>query len=86
MHPSIAHTNFADRDENVAALRIVRYEPTFAPPLDVARDTARKVLAEARALDLDVATIGEVYGQRAALQESLRQVMAALDAEEGRHA
>ncbi|MFI6248970.1 hypothetical protein [Streptomyces sp. NPDC051016] len=86
MRTSIAHTNIPDRDESAAALRLVSARPEYVPPLDVARDMARTILAEANALDLDVATIGEVYGQRSALQESLRQVLGALDAEDGRHA
>jgi hypothetical protein len=86
MHTSIAHTTVADRDEGAAALRLVDTPPTFAPPLDIARDNGRHVLAEAVALDLNVATVGEVYGSHGDLMESLRQVLAALDAEDGRHA
>lgn len=86
MRSSIAHTNFADRDESAAALRIVSAGPKYAPPLDIAREMAARVLAEADALDVNVATVGEVYGQRSALHESLRQVLAALDAEDACHA
>ncbi|MET7477945.1 hypothetical protein ABZT17_26760 [Streptomyces sp. NPDC005648] len=86
MHTSIAHTDFADRDETATALRIVNSTPTFAPPLDIARRNAHRTLAEASSLDLDTATVGQVYSQCGALQESLRQVLAALDAEDGRHA
>lgn len=86
MRTSIAHSNSADRDESETALRLVHSTPTFAPPLFIARDNARRILDEANALDLDTATVGEVYGQRGALQESLRQVLAALDAEDGGHA
>ncbi|MHC3474628.1 hypothetical protein ACYF6T_38865 [Streptomyces sp. 7R007] len=86
MPSSIAHNNPADRDEAALVLRLVDTAPTFAPPLDIARDNARRVLEEANALDLDTATVGEVYGQRGALQESLRQILAALDTEDARHA
>lgn len=86
MPSSIAHNDIADRDETEAALRLVDSMPTFVPPLDIARRSARSVLDEALALDLDTATIGEAYGQRAALMEALREVLAALDTEEGRRA
>lgn len=85
MHTSIAHTNIADRDEDTAP-RLVDAVSTFAPPLDIARENGRRVFAEAAALDLNLATVGEVYGSCGALRESLRQVLAALDAEDGRHA
>lgn len=85
MHTSIAHTNIADRDE-ATALRLVGAVPTFAPPLDIARENGRCALAEAAALDLNTATVGEVYAQHGVLMESLRQVLATLDAEDGRHA
>ncbi|MCI3277460.1 hypothetical protein [Streptomyces cylindrosporus] len=83
MRTSIAHAahGAAPKPRHTAA-----GEPTFVPPLDIARDNARRVLTEAQELDLDTATVGEVYGQRGALQESLRQVLAALDAEDGRDA
>ncbi|MET9081379.1 hypothetical protein ABZX77_05660 [Streptomyces sp. NPDC004237] len=83
MRTSIAHTNVADRDEGAAALRLVDTVPTFAPPLDIARESGRRVLAEATALDLNVATVGDVYSSHGDLMESLRQVLAALDAEDG---
>lgn len=86
MSISIAHSASADRDETETALRLVDSTPTFVPPLHIARESAQRILDEANALDLNTATIGEVYGQRGALQESLRQVLAALDAEDGRDA
>ncbi|MFJ9114419.1 hypothetical protein ACIRJO_02600 [Streptomyces sp. NPDC102394] len=86
MRTSIAHSSHSIRDERETALRIVHTKPAFVPPLDIARDIARRVLDEANALDLDTATVGDVYGQRSALQESLRQVLAALDAQDSGHA
>ncbi|GAB2714837.1 hypothetical protein [Streptomyces bullii] len=74
MHSSIAHTE------------PMPWQPTFVPPLDIAREQARRVLDEANALDTSLASELAVYGTFGALQESLRQVLAALDAEDGRHA
>ncbi|WP_426568170.1 hypothetical protein [Streptomyces canus] len=74
MHSSIAYSDLISR------------RPTFVPPLDIAREHARRILDEANALDLNTATVGAVYGSLGALQESLRQVLAALDAEDCRHA
>ncbi|MGW6292426.1 hypothetical protein [Streptomyces sp. NPDC055058] len=62
------------------------WQPQFAPPLDIARRMAREVLDEVNALDLTVTdsfTLANTFG---ALQESLRQVLAALDAEDARDA
>ncbi|MCQ9178732.1 hypothetical protein KMT30_06740 [Streptomyces sp. IBSBF 2953] len=74
MRTSIAHTD----------LDIPR--PTFAPPLHIARAQARSVLDEANALDLDTADEFELAREFGGLCEVLRQVLAALDAEDGRHA
>ncbi|MCX3059611.1 hypothetical protein [Streptomyces beihaiensis] len=74
MPTSIAHTS-------PAALR-----PTFVPPLDVARSTARQVLDEANALDMDTANSFAVAREFGGVCEVLRQVFAALDAEEARRA
>lgn len=58
----------------------------FVPPLDIARTLARQALDEANALDLtttDSFTLAREFG---GVCESLRQVLAALDAEDGRDA
>ncbi|MGW1796857.1 hypothetical protein ACWCQN_12810 [Streptomyces sp. NPDC001984] len=72
MRSSIAHT---DR---------MPPRPTFVPPLDIAREHARRTLAEANALDLEKTDPLIVAGQFGALQESLRQVLGALNVEDGR--
>ncbi|WP_329214965.1 hypothetical protein OG352_05645 [Streptomyces sp. NBC_01485] len=75
MQTSIAHT---DRPPAL---------PTYVPPLDIAREHARRILDESNALDLDVANSFRLAGQFGAMCESLRQVLDALDAEDGgRHA
>jgi hypothetical protein len=71
MQSSIAHTE------------LVPQRPTFVPPLDIAREQARHILAEANALDVDTTPGNIVAGMFGALEESLRQVLAALDAEDG---
>jgi hypothetical protein len=60
--------------------------PRYVPPLDIARSQARQVLDEANAVDMDTAdsfTVARVFG---GVCEVLRQVLAALDAEEARDA
>ncbi|MFE6362907.1 hypothetical protein ACFVP3_23275 [Streptomyces sp. NPDC057806] len=85
MHPSVAHV--PRNGGTTTNSQWASYpQPTFVPPLHIAREQARRSLDTANALDLDTATVGEVYGSHGALQESLRQVLAALDAEDGRHA
>lgn len=74
MSTSIAHTDLA----------VPR--PTFAPPLDIARAQARRVLNEANALDLETADSFALAAEFGGVCEVLRQVLAALDAEERRHA
>ena len=54
----------------------------FVPPLDIAREQARRILDEANALDLDTAAVGTVAVAFGGLCESLRQVLAALDADD----
>ncbi|MGV4984574.1 hypothetical protein ACVB8X_14225 [Streptomyces sp. NRAIS4] len=74
MQSSIAHTD------------LLGPLPTFIPPLDIARAVARQALDQANALDLtsvDSCTVAREFG---GVCESLRQVLAALDAEDGRHA
>lgn len=58
----------------------------FVPPLDVARQTARQMLDEANALDMDTADSFAVANAFGGVCECLRQVLAALDVEDGRHA
>jgi hypothetical protein len=61
--------------------------PTFVPPLDIAREQARRTLGEANALDMDTATSFAIAREFGGVCEALRQVLAALDAEDGgRHA
>lgn len=74
MHSSIAHTDLPPQ------------QPSFVPPLDIAREQARKVLAEANAIDMSTATSFNVAWQFGGVCEVLRQVLAALDAEDGRDA
>ncbi|MFF3847979.1 hypothetical protein [Streptomyces sp. NPDC002328] len=74
MHTSIAYTDLAPT------------RPAFVPPLDIARAQARHVLDEANALDLDVVDSFVIAREFGGLCEVLRQVLAALDAEDGRHA
>lgn len=75
MHSSIAHTDLPPQ------------QPPFVPPLDIAREQAHKVLAEAKALDMEIATSFQLAWQFGGVCEVLRQVLAALDAEDGgRHA
>jgi len=71
MQTSIAHT---DRLPTVLA---------FVPPLDIARENARRILDESTALDLDITNSFRLAGQFGAVCEVLRQVLAALDAEDG---
>ncbi|MFC3348234.1 hypothetical protein ACFOOM_12525 [Streptomyces echinoruber] len=73
MHTSIAHTDLP------AA-------PTFVPPLDIARAQARRTLDEANALDLDTADSCAIARHFGGVCEVLREVLAALDAEDGRRA
>ncbi|MFJ6730069.1 hypothetical protein ACIQPQ_34735 [Streptomyces sp. NPDC091281] len=56
----------------------------FVPPLDIAREQARTALAEADALDITIATTFEIARAYGAMEEGLRQVLAALDYEDGR--
>lgn len=72
MPSSIAHTH------------PVTPRPPWAPPLDIARTMARQVLDQTLALDLNAADTLTVTVAFGALQESLRQVLDALDAEDGR--
>lgn len=74
MQPSIAYTD-----------RLLRLPPVN-PPLDIARAHARDVLAQALALDLEIADSFTVAREFGGVCESLRQVLAALDTEDGRHA
>ncbi|WP_416976643.1 hypothetical protein [Streptomyces sp. T028] len=60
--------------------------PTFVPPLDIARAQAYEVLAEANALDLEVVDSFTIARHFGGVIEVLRQVLTALDAEDGRHA
>lgn len=60
--------------------------PTFVPPLDIARALARQALDQANALDLDIVNSFAVAREFGGLRESLRQVLDALDAQDGRHA
>ncbi|MGW6911501.1 hypothetical protein [Streptomyces sp. NPDC054940] len=86
MQTSIAHVP-RGKDGTTTTGRWDGYsQPTFVPPLHIAREQARIYLDRASALDLDTAPVGDVYGSHGALQESLRQVLAALDAEEARDA
>lgn len=74
MQTSIAHT-----DQPSA--------PTaFVPPLDIARALARHALDQANALDLETANSFAVAREFGGVCESLRQVLDALDAEDGRRA
>lgn len=52
-------------------------------PLDVARTIARRFLTEAEALDLETASTVNVYASWGALTSCLRQVLNALDHEQG---
>ncbi|MFH8369172.1 hypothetical protein [Streptomyces sp. NPDC018031] len=62
-------------------MRILQ-RPTFVPPLDIALAGARQVHADAERADIhDHDAIVESH---AAATEALRQLLAALDAEEGR--
>ncbi|WP_406168989.1 hypothetical protein [Streptomyces sp. NBC_00996] len=74
MQTSIAHT---DRPPTLSA---------FVPPLDIARVQARRTLTEAMALDLETADSLTVAGEFGAVRESLRQVLAALDADDAQEA
>ncbi|MGW4889649.1 hypothetical protein [Streptomyces murinus] len=74
MQSSIAHTVSPDP------------RLTYTPPLDIARDLAREALNCATALDLVSATSLVLAREFGHICESLRQVLAALDAEDGRHA
>jgi hypothetical protein len=85
MNPIVAHVPRVEGGMTTTGRWVGYSQPTFAPPLHIAREQARRCLDEANALDLATATVGEVYGSHGALQESLRQVLAALDAEDGRH-
>lgn len=58
--------------------------PTFVPPLDIAREQARRTLDEANALDAATTDQLNVAGSFGALRESLRQLLAALDAEDAK--
>ncbi|MEU9208477.1 hypothetical protein AB0D27_11120 [Streptomyces sp. NPDC048415] len=74
MRTSIAHT---DRPPALSA---------FVPPLDIAREQARRTLREANALDMDTADSITVAGEFGALRETLRQVLAALDVDDAKAA
>ncbi|MFJ2004726.1 hypothetical protein [Streptomyces chartreusis] len=84
MRTSIPHV---PADSGLATLtQWVTYAlPTFVPPLHIARAQARRVFEQAAALDLDTAPAGDIYGSHGALLESMREVLAALDAEDGIH-
>ncbi len=60
--------------------------PPVNPPLDIARAHARKVLAQALAVDMELADSSTVAREFGGVCESLRQVLAALDAEDARDA
>ncbi|MFJ4365132.1 hypothetical protein ACIP4S_13370 [Streptomyces chartreusis] len=83
MHTSIAHTPVADGRPTTPGQWDPYALPSFVPPLFIAREQARRVFDEAAALDVDTAAPGDVYGSHGALLESMRQVLAALDAEDG---
>ncbi|WP_432169132.1 hypothetical protein [Streptomyces sp. 1222.5] len=74
MQSSIAHTE------------ITVPRPTFVPPLDIARAQARQALEKANSLDLTVVDSFALAREFGGVCEALRQVLAALDAEDGRHA
>lgn len=74
MHSSIAHTHPLPPG------------PAYVPPLDIARELARRTLDEANALDMTTASSWAVAREFGGVCESLRQVLAALDAEDGRRA
>jgi len=74
MHSSIAQ---ADRPPTL---------PAFVPPLDIARALAREALDRALALDLTTAHSLRLASEFGGVCESLRHVLDALDAEDGRDA
>lgn len=59
---------------------------TFVPPLDIARAMARAALDQANSLDVTTANSFAIAREFGGVCESLRQVLDALDAEDGRHA
>ncbi|MEU7403858.1 hypothetical protein [Streptomyces sp. NPDC044948] len=60
--------------------------PLVNPPLDIARAHARKVLDQALAVNMELAHSATVAREFGGVCESLRQVLAALDAEDARDA
>ena len=74
MPSSIAH---ADRPPTLAG---------FVPPLDIARDVARRTLDQASGIDPDTAASDTIYGEFGALRETLRLLLAALDVEDRKNA
>ncbi|MET9158231.1 hypothetical protein ABZX56_10925 [Streptomyces parvulus] len=60
--------------------------PPVNPPLDIAVAHARDVLDQALAVDMELADSFTVARELGGVCESLRQVLAAFDAEAGRHA
>ncbi|MGW0993469.1 hypothetical protein [Streptomyces sp. NPDC002520] len=71
MQTSIAHTD------------LLGPQPTYVPPLDIARALARHALDRANALDLTVADSFAIAREFGGVCESLRQVLDALDVEDG---
>ncbi|WP_158692789.1 hypothetical protein [Streptomyces roseochromogenus] len=74
MQTSIAHTD------------LLGSRPTFIPPLGIARTMARQALDQANALDLTTVNSFTVAREFGGVCEPLRQVLDALDAQDGRHA
>jgi hypothetical protein len=73
-------------DTIVTHTSLLSPKPTFVPPLDIARQTARQMLDEANALDMDTADSFAVANAFGGVCEVLRQVLAALDVVDGRRA
>lgn len=72
---------------SIAHTALVPPRPSFVPPLDIARALAREALDQAEAVDTATANSFVIAREFGGVCESLRQVLAALDAEDGgRHA
>ncbi|MFF8406982.1 hypothetical protein ACF06P_35815 [Streptomyces sp. NPDC015684] len=71
---------------SIAYTEIAVPQPTFVPPLDIAREQARQTLDQANSLDLSVIDSFALAREFGGVCEALRQVLAALDAEDSRHA
>lgn len=56
----------------------------FVPPLDIARETARRVLTETQALDTSFASSHELVGYVGGMEAALRMLLGALDKEDAR--